>query len=79
MAAARAKAQARGQQPLDYLHHPPPNLENFQSAADQAPLPAILSAVGNNVAALFADFPNICSMEKVRLEKLDRKGENRHL
>jgi tetratricopeptide (TPR) repeat protein len=74
MAAARAKAQARGHQPLDYLHYPPDKLADFKPAADQAQLASILAAVGNNVAAFFADFPNICSMEKVHLEKLDRKG-----
>jgi hypothetical protein len=74
MAAARAKAQARGHQPLDYLHYSPQKLADFKPAADQAPLASILAAVGNNVTAFFADFPNVCSMEKVHLEKLDRKG-----
>ena len=74
MAAARAKAQARGHQPLDYLHYPPDKLADFKPAADQAQMASILAAVGNNVAAFFANFPNICSMEKVHLEKLDHKG-----
>jgi len=69
------KAQARGEKPLDYLHHPPQNLPDFEPAADQAPMEAILAAVGKNVAELVSDLPNICSVEKVQQESLNRKGK----
>ena len=69
------KAQARGEQPLDYLHHPPLNLPDFEPAADQAPMEAILAAVGKNVAELISDLPNICSVEKVQQERLVRNGK----
>jgi hypothetical protein len=69
------KAQARGEKPLDYLHHPPQNLPDFEPAADQAPMEGILAAVGKNVAALVSDLPNICSVEKVQQESLNRKGK----
>jgi tetratricopeptide (TPR) repeat protein len=69
------KAQARGEKPLDYLHHPPQNLPDFEPAADQAPMDGILAAVGKNVAELVSDLPNICSVEKVQQESLSRKGK----
>jgi hypothetical protein len=74
--AAQAKALARGEEPLDYLHHPPRNLADFEPAADQGQLDAILNAVGKNVSDLFATMPNICSIEKVHQEKLNRKGKS---
>lgn len=73
--AANAKAQARGEQPLDYLHHPPQNLPDFEPAADQAPMGTILAAVGRNVAELIDNLPQICSVETVRQERLTRKGK----
>jgi tetratricopeptide (TPR) repeat protein len=73
--AAALKAQARGIEPLDYLHNPPRNLPDFEPATDQAPLEAILAAVGKNVADLFANLPNICSIEKVQQEKLNGNGK----
>ncbi len=69
------KAQARGEQPLDYIHHPPLNLPDFEPAADQAPMEGILAAVGKNVAELVSDLPNICSVERVQQEKLNRNGK----
>ena len=69
------KAQARGEQPLDYLHHPPQNLPDFEPAADQAPMEGILAAVGKNVAELVSDLPNICSVEKIQQERLSRNGK----
>jgi len=69
------KAQARGEQPLDYLHHPPQNLPDFEPAADQAQMESILAAVGKNVAELVSGLPNICSIEKVQQEKLGRNGK----
>ena len=75
IAAAKAKAEARGEAPLDYLHHPPRNLPDFEPATDQAPLKAVLAAVGKNVAELFADLPSICSVERVHHEKLSRNGK----
>ena len=73
--AARLAAQERGIEPLDYLHNPPKNLPDFEPATDQAPLPAILAAVGKNVSDLFANIPNICSVEKVHQEILKRDGK----
>lgn len=75
VAAMKAKAKKRGEEPLDYLHHPPKNLPDFQPAADQTPLADILAAVGKNVSQFFADLPNICSIEKVQQERLNRDGK----
>ncbi len=73
--AAKLAAQTRGIAPLDYLHNPPKNLADFEPATDQAPLAAILAAVGKNVSDLFANLPNICSVEKVHQEILRRNGK----
>ena len=73
--AANAKARARGEEPIDYLNHPPQNLPDFEPAVDQAPLDAILAAVGENVAKLFARLPNISAVEDVHQEKVSRKGK----
>jgi tetratricopeptide (TPR) repeat protein len=73
--AANAKARARGEEAIDYLHHPPQNLPDFEPATDQAPLDAILVAVGENVAKLFAGLPNISAVENVHQERLSRKGK----
>jgi tetratricopeptide (TPR) repeat protein len=72
--AANDKAQARGEQLLDYIHHPPKNLPDFEPAADQAPMEAILAAVGRNVSELFTDLTNVCSVEKVHQQRLGRNG-----
>jgi len=72
--AAKAKAKARGKQPLDYIHNPPKNLADFEAASDQEPLEAILAAVGKNVSKLFTDLPNLSCVESVRLEKLTSRG-----
>ena len=74
--AASAKARARGEEPVDYILHPPTaSLPDFEPATDQGLLPAILEAVGKSVAELFADLPNICSIEDVHQERLTRKGK----
>ena len=73
--AAAVKAQAKGIEPLDYLHHPPQNLPDFEATADQGILKDILAAVGKNVADLFTGLPNICSVEKVQQEKLAHNGK----
>jgi hypothetical protein len=74
--ASSAKAKARGEEPVDYIHRPPTaNLLDFEPATDQAPLEAILDAVGKNVSELFANLPNICSVEDVHQERLTRKGK----
>jgi hypothetical protein len=73
--AASAKAKARGEQPIDYIHHPPiKELTDFEPATDQEQLAVILDAVGKNVSELFANLPNICSVEDVHQERLNRKG-----
>lgn len=74
--ASRAKARARGEDPVDYLHNPPiKNLPDFEPATDQAPLAAILDAVGKNVTQFFANLPNVCSVEDVNQERLTRNGK----
>jgi Flp pilus assembly protein TadD len=71
-----AKAKGRGEDPIDYIHHPPTrNLPDFLPATDQAALPGILASVGKNVADLFANVPNICSLEDVHQERLARNGK----
>ncbi len=73
--AAAVKAQAKGIVPVDYLHHPPQNLPDFQPIADQGLLKDILAATGKNVADLFTGLPNICSVEKIQHEKLNHDGK----
>jgi tetratricopeptide (TPR) repeat protein len=58
---------------LDYLDHPPRDLEGLEPATDQVPLNSILSAVGKTVAESFANFPNTSSLEHIHQEKLQRK------
>jgi len=67
------KAKSNDDRELDYLHHPPRDLEGLESATDQAPLNSILSAVGKTVAESFANFPNTSSLEHIHQEKLQRK------
>jgi tetratricopeptide (TPR) repeat protein len=75
---AKYEAKARGEIPLDYLHHPPTkDFKNFVPAANQQQLLDILTAVGKNVAELFNSLPNVCAIEKVRQESLDGKGKER--
>ena len=71
----KARAHVRGEEPLDYLHHPPRNLPDFQPAPDQAQLSSILAAVGKNVSQFLANLPSICSVEKVQQERLHRNGK----
>lgn len=73
--AARARAVARGVQPLDYLHHPPKLQPDFEPATDQTALSAILAAVGKNVADMFANLPNMCAVEQIHQERLNQKGK----
>jgi hypothetical protein len=72
---ARARAAARGVEPLDYLHHPPKIQPDFEPATDQAALSAILAAVGKNVADMFANLPNICAVEQIHQERLGHEGK----
>jgi hypothetical protein len=74
--ASNAKAIARGEMPIDYINHPPQNLPDFEPTEDQAPLNAILAAVGENVARLFDHLPNVSAEEKVHQEKLGREGKS---
>jgi len=61
---------------VDYLHHPPTkDFKDFVPATDQAQLPNILDAVGKTVSDLFANLPNICSLEDVHQERLSRTGK----
>jgi len=48
-----------------------PDLHDLQPAESQQNLPAILSAVGQRVAALFDQFPNMASAEEVRAGPCD--------
>jgi hypothetical protein len=73
--AAREKAKKRGQESVDYIRRPPTkDLQDFEPATDQSPLNAILETAGKSVAELFADLPNICSVENIRQERLNHKG-----
>ena len=60
---------------VDYLHYSAGQFKGLEAAKDQSQLEGILNAVGKNVAALFKDFQNTTSLEKVRLEKLLRNGK----
>ncbi|MEJ2009040.1 MAG: hypothetical protein P8Z30_12940 [Acidobacteriota bacterium] len=55
---------------VDYLHYSARQLKGLEAAKDQSELEPILTAVGKNVAALFRNFQNTTSLEKVHLEKL---------
>jgi tetratricopeptide (TPR) repeat protein len=71
--AAYSKAKPKGDQALDYLHRPPPDLTGLEPATDQGQLDSILSAVGKTVAEFFSNFPNTSSVEQIRQEKMGRK------
>jgi hypothetical protein len=71
--AAYLGPKSKGEQAIDYLHHPPLGLSGLESAADQGQLDSILSAVGKTVAESFSNFPNTSSVEQVHQEKLGRK------
>jgi hypothetical protein len=51
-----------------------PELRGYEPAQSQEALPAILQRVGEKVAAFFRDFPNTTSIERIRLERLYRRG-----
>jgi hypothetical protein len=73
--AANAKAKKRGVDPIDYINHPPvTNLPDFEPAKDQSELAPVLDTMGKNVELLFANIPNVCSIERVLQERLTRKG-----
>jgi tetratricopeptide (TPR) repeat protein len=67
------KSKSKGEQALDYLHHPPLDIEGLEPATDQAQLDPILSAVGKTVEESFVNFPNTSSLEQIHQEKLQRK------
>jgi tetratricopeptide (TPR) repeat protein len=71
--AAYLKAKPKGDQAIDYLHRPPPDLNGLEPATDQGQLDSILSAVGKTVAEFFRNFPNTSSLEQIHQEKLGRK------
>ncbi|MGD0012408.1 MAG: hypothetical protein ABSE93_28190 [Terriglobia bacterium] len=71
--AAYVKAKPKGDQAIDYLHRPPPDLTGLEPATDQGQLDSILSAVGKTVAEFFRNFPNTSSLEQIHEEKLRRK------
>jgi tetratricopeptide (TPR) repeat protein len=66
-------ANPKGDQAIDYLHRPPPDLTGLEPATDQGQLDSILSAVGKTVAEFFRNFPNTSSLEQIHQEKLRRK------
>jgi hypothetical protein len=70
---AYLKAEPKGDAAIDYLHHPPPDLNGLEPATDQGQLDSILSAVGKTVAEFFRNFPNTSSLEQIHQEKLGRK------
>ncbi len=67
------KGKSKGEQALDYLHHPPLEIAGLEPATDQTQLDPILSAVGKTVAESFVNFPNTSSLELIHQEKLQRK------
>ena len=73
--AADAKARARGEQPIDYVNHPPKNLPDFEPASDQASLNDMLAVVGKNVSKLFDDLLDISAVENVLQEKVGQEGK----
>jgi len=66
---AKAKSAPR----LDYLRHPPLDLDGLEPATDQKPLESVLKAVGQNIAEVFAKLPNTSSLEEIHQEKLVHK------
>jgi tetratricopeptide (TPR) repeat protein len=70
------KGKPRGDQALDYLHHPPLDVEGLEPATDQAQLDPILNAVGKTVAESLANFPNTSSLEQIHQEKTQRKQKS---
>jgi tetratricopeptide (TPR) repeat protein len=70
--ATYTKAKPKGDQAIDYLHRPPPDLTGLEPATDQGQLDSILSAVGKTVAEFFRNFPNTSSLEQIHQEKLGR-------
>jgi hypothetical protein len=73
--AAYAKLQARGEDPIDYLSHPPKQIANLEPAADQSSLNSIMASVGNNIEELYKNLPNTSSVENIHQEALDKKGK----
>jgi hypothetical protein len=69
---AYLKAEKKGDAAIDYLLHPPPDLNGLEPATDQGQLDSILSAVGKTVAEFFRNFPNTSSLEQIHQEKLGR-------
>jgi len=74
-AAAAAKLKARGVVPLDYLHHPPADLPDFEPAADPSQLGSILRAVGEKIAELYRNLPDTVSIEKLEQARVNHAGE----
>ncbi len=70
------KGKSKGEQALDYLHHPPLDIAGLEAATDQTQLDPILSAVGKTVAESFVNFPNTSSLEQIHQEKLQRKQKS---
>lgn len=64
-------------EPIDYLQKVTPELKTLTPATDQSPLAGILSAVGQNVADSFKNYPNTSSVEDVHQEKLNGHGKRR--
>ena len=67
------KPKKKGEQAIDYIHHPPLDLQGLVPAADQRQLDSILGGVGKTVAEFFDNLTNISSMEQVHQEKMRRK------
>jgi tetratricopeptide (TPR) repeat protein len=72
------RKQERGEAAsIDFLHDSPQqmNLEGLEPAKSQEELKGILAAAGKNVAALYRDFQDSTSLEKVRQQQLRRNGK----
>lgn len=71
----KRKSKRKYISPIDYLHDTARQLKGLAPAKDQSKLKPILTAVGKNIAALFKDFQNTTSLEKIHMELLRRDGK----
>jgi Tfp pilus assembly protein PilF len=65
----------KGQEHVDFLRHPPPDLiRGLEPAKDQELLSPILDGAGTRILEMIKNFPNTSSLEAVHQEKLGSKG-----
>lgn len=71
----QAKKKVKTFKLIDYLHDPGLKLKGLEPAKSQDDLQHILTAVGQNVSALFRGFQDSTSLETVRREQLRHDGK----